>query len=169
MSTDSDTGVYSLALAERTLSGNALLHLMRAVLARDKPFRFRARGGSMAPFIRDGDIIRIAPLTRPPRVGEVVAFMHPRTRALTVHRLVARRGVAHLAQGDNAPERADGFLRPRQILGRVARVDRNGRQVRFGLGPERRLIAELSRRGWLTPLCRAAGRAKARAMGGVSD
>jgi hypothetical protein len=31
-------------------------------------------------------------------------------------------------------------------------VTRDGRDVRLGLGPERRLIALLSRAGWLQPL-----------------
>ena len=38
------------------------------------------------------------------------------------------------------------------ILGRVTRIERAGRRVRLGLGPERALIAVLSRRGLLRPL-----------------
>ena len=44
-----------------SLSGEALIELMRAVLARGLPFRFAARGFSMAPFIRDGDVISVSP------------------------------------------------------------------------------------------------------------
>ena len=42
---------------------------------------------------------------------------------------------------------------PREnLLGRVTRVERNGKAVWLGLGPERTLIAWLSRRGWLIPV-----------------
>ena len=63
------------------LSGQALLDLMRAVLAKGVPFRFCARGWSMAPFIRDGDVITVSPLRQSlPGVGEVVAFVRPEDR-----------------------------------------------------------------------------------------
>ena len=60
---------------ELPLSGQALLELMRAVLARGVPFRFCARGWSMAPFIRDGDVITVSRFRHDlPDIGEVVAF-----------------------------------------------------------------------------------------------
>ena len=37
-------------------------------------------------------------------------------------------------------------------MGRVTRVERNGKEIFFGLGPERFLIAFLTRRGLLFPL-----------------
>jgi hypothetical protein len=126
---------------------------MRAVLARGVPFRFRARGWSMAPFIRDGDVITVSPLRHTlPGVGEVVAFSHPRNGSLVVHRVVARRGTASLIQGDAATDGTDGLIPAESLLGRVTRVQRNGRDVRLGLGPERRAIAWLSRSALLIPL-----------------
>ena len=52
---------------ELQLSGRALAGLMKNVLARDLPFRFRARGWSMSPFIRDLDVITVKPIGFPPR------------------------------------------------------------------------------------------------------
>lgn len=138
---------------ELPLKGPALLELMRAVLDRGVPFRFCARGWSMAPFVRDGDVITVSPLQQAlPRVGEVVAFVRPGAGRLVVHRVVARRGRGLLIRGDSVPECADGTIAPEAVLGRVTRVERDGRDVWLGLGPERHLIAWLSRAGWLIPL-----------------
>ncbi len=137
---------------EMPLSGQALLELMRAVLARGLPFRFCARGWSMAPFIRDGDVITVSPLQQAPGFGEVVAFVRPGTESLVVHRVVARHGAASLVQGDAESEDADWPVLQESLLGRVTRVERNGRKVWLGLGPERAVIAWLSRLGQLTRL-----------------
>lgn len=138
---------------ELPLSGRVLVELIQAVLARGVPFRFCARGWSMAPFIRDGDVITLSPFQRAlPGVGEVVAFVRPGTGNLVVHRVVARRGTASLIQGDDVAEYGDGIIPPENLLGRVTRVERNGHDVWLGLGPERTVIAWLSRARLLIPL-----------------
>jgi hypothetical protein len=107
----------------------------------------------MAPFIRNGDVITVSPLqTGLPGVGDVVAFARPETGNLVVHRVVARRGKDSFVQGDSVPEYADGIIPAESLLGRVTRVERDGHNVWLGLGPERYLIAWLSRAGWLIPL-----------------
>jgi len=147
---------------ELSLSGDALIGLMQAVLARDAPFRFRAKGWSMSPFIRDGDVITIVPLNNAlPRLGDVVAFIHPKMNKLVVHRVIGTRNGACIVQGDNVPGLVDGVIAQTSILGRVTRVQRNGRHIWPGLGPERYLIAFLSRAGLLVPLrVRLAGLAR---------
>jgi len=136
------------------VSGEELLDLMRAVLARGVPFRFHARGWSMAPFVRDGDAITVSPLPQnPPGVGDVVAFVRPGTRDLVVHRVVARHGRDLLIQGDSVAQSADGIIPAENLLGRVTRVERDGRDIRLGSGPERIAIAWLSRKRLLIPLC----------------
>jgi hypothetical protein len=135
-----------------SLSGAALVELMRAVLAKGASFRFRAKGWSMAPFIRDGDVICVSPLAASgPMIGDVVAFFTPEMQRLVVHRVVLRRGDACVSRGDNVPGMTDGTISGKHILGRVTRVTRDGRDVWLGLGPERRLIALLSRTGLLPP------------------
>ena len=139
--------------AELPLSGAALLELMQAVFARGMPFRFRARGWSMAPFIRDGDVISVSPRQQTPaRTGQVVAFIHPETGKLVVHRVIGKRDNACLIQGDNVPDGVDGLIPEASVLGRVTRVERGGRSVWLGLGPERYAIAYLSRTGMLVPI-----------------
>jgi hypothetical protein len=144
--------LFVVKAEERALSGAALLELMRAVLARGVPFRFCARGWSMAPFIRDGDVITVSPLLARPGVGEVVAFVRPGAGNLVVHRVVGRRGLAVLIQGDSAPELPDGLVPRDNLLGRVTRIERQGRDVWLGLGAERYAIAWLSRSRRLVPL-----------------
>lgn len=133
-----------------SLSGKALSALLADVLARGVPFRFEAKGHSMIPFIRDGDVLTIAPLRdRRARFGEVVAFAGP-TRGLIVHRVVARKPGGYLIRADNsyAP---DGVVPASGIYGAVTRVERRGRRVRLGLGPERALVGVLVRSGMLQP------------------
>lgn len=125
--------------------------LMTAVLAKGKPFRFQARGASMSPFIRSGDILTLVPVHRLIRCGEVIAFLRPDTARLTVHRVIGRGRKGFLLKGDNSG-RCDGWVATDKIIGRVSRVERRGWRVRTGLGPERCVIAALSRLRLLRPL-----------------
>jgi signal peptidase I len=130
-----------------SLSGQAVEDLLQAVLDKGALFRFRARGGSMTPFIRDGDAITIAPLDgRPPRLGEVVAFSHldAKQSDLVIHRVVERRGGDFVIQGDGNGLTQE-IVPLEVILGRVVKVEHDGRCVRLGFGPERLMVAWLSR------------------------
>ena len=134
---------------DSTLSMPVLVELLRAVLDRGEPFRFEAPGFSMSPFIQDSDAITVSPLSgAAPRLGDVVAFLRPDSGKLIVHRVVGKRGDAFLVRGDNAEE-GDGLVPRANILGRVTRVERDGTRVYLGLGPERYLIAFLTRWGLL--------------------
>ena len=137
---------------EGTLSIPVLIGLLRAVLDKGKPFRFEATGGSMSPFVREGDAITVSPLPDiPPRLGDVVAFIHLESEKLVVHRVVGERDGSYLIKGDSASNCTDVIPRA-NILGRVSRAERNGKRVYLGLGPERHMIAFLSRRELLWPL-----------------
>jgi hypothetical protein len=107
----------------------------------------------MSPFIQDGDVITVAPLLgAPPKTGEVVAFVRPGMGNLVVHRLVAWQGTAALIQGDSISDHSDGLVPQENMLGRVIRIQRQGHPVWLGLGPERMLIAWLSRARLLIPV-----------------
>jgi hypothetical protein len=112
----------------------------------------------MAPFIRDGDIITVAPFTRGESgMGQIVAFVNQANQRLVVHRIVGRYESSYLIQGDNLPERVITKVDQDGILGRVVRVERGRSRVRLGLGPERLAIAFLSRLGLLVPARARAG------------
>jgi hypothetical protein len=134
---------------ELLLSGSALVELLQAVFSKRVPFRFRANGFSMSPFIRDGDVITVLPFTSQiSHLGNVVAFLHPETRKLVVHRVVGKRGSCYFVRGDNSSEE-EGPIPDSDILGYVGRVERDGKKVLLGIGPERLLIAFLTRTGFL--------------------
>jgi len=139
-------------IEDSVIPNAVIVELLRAVLDRGAPFRFEAPGFSMSPFVRDGDAITVSPLSdAAPRLGDVVAFIRPETGKLVVHRVVGKQDGAFLIQGDNAEE-TDGPVPAANVLGRATRVERNGKKVYLGLGPERCLIAFLTRRGLLRPL-----------------
>ncbi|CAK0742304.1 hypothetical protein CCP3SC1_1300004 [Gammaproteobacteria bacterium] len=140
-----DSSAYYRLGGELSLSNLGQLELLRGVVERGHSFRTCVRGWSMAPFIRDQDVLTIAPLTgKPLRLGSVVAFVQPDAGRLAIHRLIARQGDRWLIRGDNNPE-ADGIIPSENILGYVIRVERNGRSIRLGLGPGALLIVGLQR------------------------
>ena len=145
--------LYRIEGGDLPLSGKALLELMTVILAKGRGFRFRARGWSMTPFIHDGDIICVSPIQeKHPGVGEVVAYLQPISEKLVVHRLVRRFGNNWLILGDNTPEVTGERIPSINLIGRVTRIEREGKKVWLGLGPERYLIALFSSTGTLLPL-----------------
>ena len=143
----------SSELMTHHLSGSeALPELVKDILGKGVECRFQAKGHSMSPFIKDGDIVTISPLTSSsPGLGDVVAFNHPDNQKLIIHRVVWKRNIDYLTRVDNALE-VDGLVQTKNILGYVNKVERDGKNVRLGLGPERFLIAFLNRRGLIYPL-----------------
>jgi hypothetical protein len=136
---------------ELSLAGTAFTSLLRAVLDKGVSFRFRATGFSMSPFISNGDVLTVSPLSGRPRLGDVVAFVRQETGGLAIHRVVGTNAWDCLIRGDNS-FRDDGFVPEANILGRITKVERNGKNVLLGLGPERYLIGLLARKGLLIPM-----------------
>ena len=137
---------------QQPLSMPGLVELLRAVLGNGVSVRFRARGFSMSPFIKDNDIVTLTPLrNQKPGLGDVLAFVPPETNHLLIHRVIEKSNGTYRFKGDNTLE-ADGSISGTHLLGRVKRVERDGRKIYLGLGPERILIALLNRNGFLSPL-----------------
>lgn len=154
--------VFASHDSHRALSSAALIDLAREVIKRKRLFRFAASGKSMAPFIKDGDVITLAPLGQnPASVGKVVAFLCPGTETLTVHRVIDEIRSGFLIKGDNTPGTSDGIIPRNAVLGTVVQIERDGSSIHWGLGPERRLIALLSKYDVLTALTRTLRKWKA--------
>lgn len=116
--------------------------------------RLQVKGYSMSPFIKDGDVVTISTIVdSSPGFGDVIAFIHPRTERLIIHRVVGKIGDAFLLKGESALE-PDGLIKKENILGLVTKVERKGKKVFLGLGPERFLIALLTRTNLLLPVLR---------------
>lgn len=127
------------------LSGAALHHLMKSVLEKGVPFRFKAKGFSMTPFIRNGDVVTVFPVRgRTLKNGDVVAFINPATAKLNVHRIIQVWEKSYSIKGDNAFV-PDGLIPGHSVLGVVGKIERKGRTVSLGVGLGRRLIALLSK------------------------
>ncbi len=106
----------------------------------------------MHPFIKDGDAVTIAPLPlRAPRLGDVVLFFHEKARRLFIHRIAKKDGGFLVTKGDGALS-DDGRIPMSDVLGKVIRVERDGKKVRLGLGPEGSMLGLLARAGLLSPI-----------------
>jgi hypothetical protein len=92
-------------------------------LAKGWNMRFRPLGGSMAPFMRPGDIVNICP-GKSCRIGDVIIWQCG--AALILHRVVAKKNGWVITKGDSLG-RQDGPVRKEQILGRAVTRERNGR------------------------------------------
>ena len=138
--------------SDLSLSGPALVELLRAVLDKEAPVRFQARGFSMSPFIRNEDVVTIAPLQgKRPGLGRIIAFVHNETKGLCIHRIVRVKDGSYVTKGDNISQAAECVPRE-HVLGLLTTVERKGKKVFLGLGPERFLVAFLGGRGLLWPL-----------------
>ncbi len=147
---------------EIVLSGESLTELMRAVLAKGKLFRFKAKGFSMSPFIKDGDVVTVRPLSgAAPRTGDVVAFLLPSTGRTAVHRVVGAGAEGYFVKGDNTLE-ADGIVPLDKIMGIVVRVERDGQRVKLGTSRGGAVVARLSRSGLLSRALQTLRRASRR-------
>lgn len=126
-----------------TVSSRVFAELLKEVTARGAAFRMCAKGMSMYPFIRNGDVLT---LVRPKtiRVGDVVAFAHPEDGRLIVHRVTARSGRLLTVKGDFTWT-ADGRLDEKQILAVVVKVERKGRIIKPASLFVRKMLAFLSR------------------------
>jgi len=140
--------------SEKVLSGKALSTLLNAVLDKGFSFRFKAKGFSMSPFIRDGDVITVCPLSENLLcLGDVVAVYHAPTEKLMVHRLIEKKGNLCILKGDNNAV-SDQEITTDKLIGHVKIIERNGKRKYLGLGKERLVVAWLMRKNLFLTLLR---------------
>jgi hypothetical protein len=117
-------------------NGEAMCDLIRPLLAEGRICRFVAGGMSMYPFIRDRDCVTIAPLDgKKPELGDVLAFFGEGSSSVVIHRMIRKRNGGYLMKGDNC-RCPDGLIPPDRIGGILVKLERGGRTVRLGMGPE---------------------------------
>ena len=120
-------------MSELRLESDGFESLVDEVLSKGGTLRFRARGISMQPFIRDGDILEIQPNGgKLFRATDIVLCKSPKGK-LVAHRIVRiKLGEGRdklIIQGD-ALRIPDGDIDPRDVLGRVVAVIRDGEYKR---------------------------------------
>jgi len=151
-SSDISDSQYVFQGGELSLSNLGQLELVLAMVESGVAFRTTARGFSMQPFIRDKDVLTISPIKdMQPSLGDVVAFIQSGTGRLAIHRIIGRTDDGWLIRGDNCPD-PDGVVTPENIIGRVCRIERRGREAHLGIGKAGKLIAILNRSGTLLRL-----------------
>lgn len=137
---------------EKDLSSRALAELLAAVLKKDCFFRFKAKGFSMYPFIKDDDAITVSSLSKQSLcLGDIIAAYNVATDTFIVHRLIKKNVNYCVLKGDNNPE-PDEKLKMTELIGRVTCIERHGKRKYFGLGSERWFIAWLNRKNFLIPI-----------------
>ena len=156
------TPIDSVDNTEHALDSIELAGLIRATIADGTTIGFSAPGKSMEPFIHSGDKIYVSPvLSNKIRLGDILVFVHPQGGKVVAHRVVQIADKRFLCKGDNISVRSDGWITFPDVLGRVDLVERDGKQIRLGLGLEKRTIAKLSRTNRLVPYLNRFRRAKA--------
>jgi len=121
----------------------AVAELASQLLRSGAPLRIKARGGSMIPFILDGDMVLVGPAANSEiLVGDVICYEISPGR-LFLHRVIKRDGERFVSKGD-ALDFTDVVF-PGQVLGRVVAIERHGRVRRLDTAPWRnRAIAFFS-------------------------
>lgn len=130
------------------ISDAILRELLFELLNEGKKVRFRAKGWSMYPSIRDGELVTVTPVGLGDiKAGDVLAYQNKKTKKIVVHRLINIRrpntgpSAILLFAGDSslcydAPVYGSDYL-----LGKVIAVERNGTRMSL----ERKLNCV---RGW---------------------
>ena len=120
--------------------------LAAVVLRAGNSLRIKTHGGSMLPFLRDGDVAVVIP-TPAESIGrgDVICYESPPGR-LFVHRVIRRERAGFITKGDalRVPETVDVSA----VLGTVGAVERDGRVIRWDTPSARRwnrAIAVVSR------------------------
>lgn len=136
--------------------------LLAETLRRQGTVRFRVRGCSMRPLVRDGDVVEVCRQSaRELKRGDLAVFS--RGGAILVHRVLQSRIAGNkwrvVTKGD-AFSHPDAPLRAGELLGRVARIQRGPRVVSLESLPQRllhrlALAASANSRYWFVPAQRA--------------
>jgi signal peptidase I len=134
----------AISSEELSLPQPAVVDLCKAILNKGAEFRFKASGFSMLPCIRSGDILTVSAFSGiPVKFADIVAFTHPVTEKLIIHRVLYKKKDTYLIKGDNIYI-VDGFIPLNNIIGRITKIERGGKEIRLGMGLERAFFGFLS-------------------------
>lgn len=107
------------------------LHIIETLLRQHTPVAFHAHGPSMNPTIRDGQCIRVLPVSGE-RLKPGSVILYPSHGRLAVHRLIHRATrTAQWFVAADAALRGGDWVPLSDILGVAESVIRDGREVRL--------------------------------------
>jgi signal peptidase len=136
------------AVGNISCTSAAFADLSAEILGAGNALRFRARGTSMLPLVRDGDVLLVRPVhPATVRIGDLVLCSSEAGRVV-VHRVirkeVGQEGRWFTVQGDAVPH-TDGVIPGRKVYGRVVAIERGAAHIDLD-GPVMRTL------GWLAAL-----------------
>lgn len=106
--------------------------IAHGVLGRGRTLRFKAKGGSMSPFIRNGDIVEVVPVKGRINLGDIILYRSSHGGPI-IHRVIQTSRESIITKGDSVPS-PDQPLLSKQVLGRVVAVEKNGWHIRLDTG-----------------------------------
>lgn len=116
----------------RHIDRHNLAALAEIILKNGKVFRFQAQGGSMQPFIRDGDFLEVWPWDKHhTQVGDILFYKRP-GGGVIAHRVVRcrmRQGQETFVMQGDAFLTSDGMIKAEHVLGRLAVIERQGKRI----------------------------------------
>ena len=142
------------------------------ILEAGHELRFRARGSSMFPLVRDGDILGVQPIGGTAlRAGEI-ALYRSSGHGIVVHRVVGMLTQVEedilLVKGD-AAKAPDPQVPASRVLGRVVSIERHGRRSSSGSWTSGRVASLYARvyrlRRWVDGALKEAWRGLRRVSG----
>jgi signal peptidase len=113
-------------------SDRAFVEVVSEVLGRGHSVRFRAKGTSMTPTIREGEVITVVPVQpNGIRRGEIILYRSE--RGVFGHRVVrvtrGRAGSVVLLPRGDACQTCDEPVEESAVLGRIVAVERDGESL----------------------------------------
>ena len=119
-----------------------VLDFVAQILSTGRRVRVRARGWSMYPFIRQGDVIEVESVKASAvRIGDVVLCRDGVDR-FVAHRVVkvgSEDARDTLVTKGYWTRRSDPPVHPEQVLGRVVAVERGRKRIGLDTNPQRRI------------------------------
>lgn len=122
-----------------TCNASDFINLSKDILSEGNLLRFRAKGWSMTPFIRDGDIVSVKPVSQKEiRIGDIVYYC--REERAVLHRVIKKTnqdGKLFFATKGDASVETDGPIEPANIMGKVIAIEKNGKAIKLNSTPMR--------------------------------
>ena len=100
--------------------------LLEQLLGSGVSVRFAARGGSMAPGIRHGSVVTVAPIGDDPIQPGVIVLIASKAEGWMIHRIIRIEGDgsrSHIITKGDASQVADKPVGRSEILGKVIRIE----------------------------------------------
>jgi hypothetical protein len=140
-------------MREVVISAEELADLSEAVLTKGGSMRFKARGSSMLPFLRDGDTIVVRPVNQSALERGSVGLCRCDSNKLVAHRVVGFHGTDQgstptlLVRGDIDFGQGE-LVSWDEVLGNVVSVERGRRVLHLDRGFRRMAGRIMARCGW---------------------